>query len=107
MKSVGGFSSLHNFTLHDIAGTILGVVAFPLVLLAPGYLLSWCLDLLNFRSRSFLSRCVFSVPISMSLSGVLITLIARTVSMAAAVDVFILTGAAFMVLLLLEFAKKN
>lgn len=60
-----------NFMFHDILSTLLGCALFPLVLIVPGYVIGWWLDLFDFRRRMFYSRLVLSLLLSFSISPVL------------------------------------
>jgi hypothetical protein len=55
----------------DVAATSLAFVLFSLFVFVPGYVLSWCLDLLGFRSRTLPARFVISVPVSIAAFPVL------------------------------------
>src|SRR5213083_839435 len=62
---------LDNFTASDIVATSAAFVLFSLFAFVPGYVLSWALDLLGFRSRTVLGRFVISVPVSIAAFPVL------------------------------------
>jgi hypothetical protein len=62
---------LDNFTASDIVATSVAFVLFSLFAFVPGYVLSWALDLLGFRSRTVLGRFVISVPVSIAAFPVL------------------------------------
>jgi hypothetical protein len=55
---------LSSYTYHDVAGCLVAVLGFALVLVGPGYLLGWVTDLLEFRQRALGERIVWSVPLS-------------------------------------------
>jgi len=55
-----------HFMASDIAATSLAFVLFSLFAFVPGYVLSWGLDLLGFRSRSLAARVAISVPVSIA-----------------------------------------
>src|SRR5262245_56698781 len=73
----------------DIAATSVAFVLFSLFALAPGYILSWALDLLAFRRRTAVARLVIAVPVSIAAFPVL-TFLAWRWSIAA---VWIMVGA--------------
>ena len=64
-----------NFMLVDITSTILGFVLFPLVLVIPGYVFSWFLDLFSFRQRILYSRLAISLLVSFAVSPILFYLL--------------------------------
>ena len=59
---------LSPFTYHDVAGILIAVLVFGLVLAGPGYLASWATNLLDFRQRTLGDRLVWSVPLSFGLT---------------------------------------
>lgn len=60
-----------NFMLQDIQSTLLGFVLFPLVLIVPGYVLGWWLDLFDFRRRLLHSRLALALSLSFAVSPIL------------------------------------
>jgi len=85
-----------NFMLQDIASTLLGFFLFPLVIIVPGYVVGWFLDLLEFRRRFLHSRLALSVlfsfavsPILFYLSSSLISFLGTSILLAFLVVVFI------------------
>ncbi len=57
-----------NYTLADLAGSLLAVVMFFPVLFVPGYVMGWVTNCFRFRELSPRWRCVISVPVSMAVS---------------------------------------
>ncbi len=55
------------FMLSDLARTAEALVAFSFVVLTPGYVLAWLLDLMTFRRRALLTRLTLAVPISIGI----------------------------------------
>lgn len=53
--------------LTDLMRTSEAVLLFSLVLLAPGYVIGWALDLLKFRRRLPLTRLAIAVPVSIGI----------------------------------------
>lgn len=60
-----------NFMLQDILSTLFGFLLFPLVLIAPGYVISWWLDMFDFRRRLLHSRLALSLLLSFAISPIL------------------------------------
>jgi hypothetical protein len=78
-----------NFTLQDILRAGLGFVLFSLVLVFPGYVLSWALDLFDFRRRTGVVRYGIAVVVSNAVSPIVLFLIYRLSSSGVAVGVLI------------------
>ena len=78
-----------NFTMQDLLGAGVGFVLFPLVLVFPGYVLSWALDLFDFRRRLGLVRYGIAVVVSNAVSPIVLFLIYRLSSSEVAVGVLI------------------
>ena len=89
---------LHAFMLSDLAGTATAALLFPLILLAPGYLLGWALDLLDFRRRSIVARGALSLPFSVGVSPITAYLLELFCPIAAA-PFFIACGITFVLLI--------
>lgn len=53
-----------NFTLQDIRGSAVAVLAFALVLCAPGWVLAQVTNLFGFRRRSFAERALWAIACS-------------------------------------------
>ncbi len=80
-----------NFMLQDIFSTLLGFVIFPLVLIVPGYVVGWVLDLMDFRARSLPSRMAISLLLSFAVSPIfylMSSLISFTASLVLAAGLF-------------------
>jgi hypothetical protein len=52
------------YTYHDVAGCLVAVLGFALMLVGTGYLLGWSTNLLEFRQRTLGERIVWSVLLS-------------------------------------------
>ena len=72
-----------NFTLADLLSTALAIAVFPLFLFLPGFVFGWLLDLASFRQRTPLLRILLSLPLSLSLTPVIIYLLGRQFSTSA------------------------
>jgi hypothetical protein len=66
-----------SFLLEDLRQTALAFGLFPIVLLVPGWVLGWSLDLLGFRSRGTAGRCVLAVCFSVGAAPIVTDLAAR------------------------------
>ncbi len=55
---------LTNFTIQDLLGSILAFVFFPFVSVAPGYTLSWALNLFEFKKRTQLAQYLIGLVLS-------------------------------------------
>src|SRR5262245_24335686 len=66
---------VEHFTRDDAIGNLVATIAFPLILVIPGYVLAWASDVLDFRSLRPGWRFVISVPISVSVCPILAYLI--------------------------------
>ncbi len=61
-----------NYTLADITGSVVAIVAFFPVLFVPGYLTGWVTNCFGFRQLTPRWRAVLSIPLSMASSPVVI-----------------------------------
>ena len=52
-----------NFTLQDILGATLAFCLFPLVIVFPGYIAGWALELFDFRHRQSIARLGIDIKI--------------------------------------------
>src|SRR3954452_10344813 len=57
-----------NYTLVDLAGSLVAIVMFFPVLFVPGYIMGWLTNCFRFRELPPSWRCVISVPVSMAVS---------------------------------------
>jgi len=60
-----------HFMLWDLVRTSEAVVLFPLVVLVPGYVLGWLLNILLFRQRMLLTRFAIAVPLSIGICPII------------------------------------
>lgn len=79
-----------NFTGQDLLGTSLGFIIFPLVLVFPGYVIGWALNLFDFRSRLPVARYVIALVVSNAVTPVCLFLIYRYFSANVALVALIL-----------------
>src|SRR5438874_605874 len=89
----------HNFMLQDLLGALRAVAVFPLLLLAPGYVVAWLFDFFEFRGRALSFRFCLAVPLSLSLCPILTCLTGRSASMSAVWALYAALAAGFLALL--------
>jgi hypothetical protein len=66
-----------NFTLQDVAGSVVATAVFALVLYCPGYVLGYATDLFDFRRRSLGERMTWSIAYSFAVTPLVGYLIAK------------------------------
>lgn len=91
-----------NFMLQDIGSTLLGFLIFPLVLMVPGYLAGWWLNILDFRARLLHSRLALSLLLSVAISPVIFYLLSSLFSFAASFLAMALFFVTFAVLIYID-----
>lgn len=64
-----------NFTLQDIFDSLLAFLIFPLVLLFPGYVISYVLNLFDFKRRRLLTKYIIAIVTSVAVVPVLFYLL--------------------------------
>jgi len=69
-----------NFTLQDIFGAALAFCLFPLVIVIPGYVVGWSLDLFDFRLRQFIVRLGIGLALSFAVSPIVLYLTSSLLS---------------------------
>lgn len=96
-----------NFFVQDLLGTALAVAAFPLVLVIPGYLIGWALDILHFRSQGRLARLLIGLLLSNALVPILAFLGMRYFGIPAVLAAIGLCAIAVLVILLLDIRRQG
>lgn len=66
-----------SFTAQDIIGSLIAFSLFPVILVYPGYTVSWLLDLFTFRRRTVPVRFGIALLISMAICPIVIFLLYR------------------------------
>ena len=69
-----------NYTLQDIFSALLGFLIFPCVLIAPGYVTGWLLDLFDFKQRRFVVRLGIGLVLSFAVSPIVLQLTSSLLS---------------------------
>jgi len=70
-----------NFTLQDIIGATQAFCLFPLVIVFPGYVSGWALDLFNFRQRQPIVRLGIGLVLSFVVSPIILDLTSSLISL--------------------------
>jgi large-conductance mechanosensitive channel len=70
-----------NFTLQDILGAGLAFCLFPLVIVFPGYVTGWALDLFDFRLRQPIVRLGIGLVLSFAVSPIVLDLTSNLFSL--------------------------
>ena len=91
-----------NFMLQDISSTLLSFLLFPLVLILPGYILGWLLNLFEFRARLLHSRLALSLLLSVAISPVLFYLLSSLFSFMGTFIAVVLFFIAFVVFIFID-----
>ncbi|MEQ1885367.1 MAG: hypothetical protein ABL967_09920 [Bryobacteraceae bacterium] len=87
-----------HFMREDLLGVTLGTLLFALVLLSPGYLLGWLLDLLNFRRLHWLEQLGAGLTLSVAITPILIFHLWTTISITAVWAFYAVCGISFVYL---------
>ena len=66
------FLKIDNYTIQDIMGIFIAFSLFPLVMVIPGFLAGWFLDLFDFRKRLPLTKFTISLVLSIAISPILV-----------------------------------
>ena len=69
-----------NFTLQDIFGVCLAYLIFPFVVLFPGYVIGWTVQLFDFRQRQIITRHLIALLVSVMVIPILFYLLAFFIS---------------------------
>jgi hypothetical protein len=69
-----------NFTVQDILGATLAFCLFPLVILFPGYVTGWALNLFDFRVRQPIVRLGIGLVLSFAVSPIVLDLTSSLLS---------------------------
>ena len=69
-----------NFTLQDILGATLAFCLFPLVIVFPGYVSGWALDLFDFRLRQPIVRLGIGLVLSFAITPIVLDLTSSLLS---------------------------
>ncbi|MEO5888196.1 MAG: hypothetical protein ABIQ77_11080, partial [Anaerolineales bacterium] len=65
---------IFNYTVQDILSLSLAILLFSTVLIFPGYVIGWTMNLFSFRQRTFFAQYVIAMALSNALIPVLLFL---------------------------------
>lgn len=91
-----------NFTLQDILGATFAFCLFPLVIVFPGYVTGWALDLFDFRHRQPILRFGIGLALSFAVSPIVLHLTSSLLSFNFALLTLAGFAAAFVIIILKE-----
>lgn len=89
-----------NYTLKDILSALLGFLIFPCVLIAPGYVTGWLLDLFDFKQRRFVVRLGIGLVLSFAVSPIILQLTSSLLSFSFALFTLFVFFAIFLILVI-------
>jgi hypothetical protein len=75
------FTFALNFTLQDIIGAALAFCLFPLVIVFPGYVTGWALDLFDFRLRQPIVKLGIGLVLSFAITPIVLDLTSSLLSL--------------------------
>ena len=73
-----------SITTQQVIGSLLAIPAFVPAVICPGYLAGWFTNLQGFRKRSQIERLFWSIPLSFSISPIMLVLIGWGLSLTIA-----------------------
>jgi hypothetical protein len=91
-----------NFTLQDILGAAVAFCLFPLVIVFPGYVAGWVLDLFDFRGRRPIVRLGIGLVLSFAVGPIVLHLTSSLLSFNFSLLTLIGFAAAFVIIILKE-----
>ena len=93
-----------SFMLQDVLGSLVAVMAFAVILYAPGYLVAYATDLFSFRKLEFAQQSVWAIACSFCIMPIAAYLVGRFAGLGS---VCWLTAIATIVSLLLIWQKRT
>lgn len=87
-----------NFTIQDIISAFLAFLLFPLVIVIPGYVTAWTLNLFDFRQHQSVTKLGIGLVISFAVSPILLDLTSSLISLKSSVLILGALAAAFAVI---------
>ncbi|MCJ7434422.1 MAG: hypothetical protein MUO77_13120, partial [Anaerolineales bacterium] len=91
-----------NFTLQDILSATLAFFLFPIVIVFPGYVTGWALDLFDFRLRQPIVKLGIGLVLSFAITPIVLDLTSSLLSLYATLLTLGGFAAAFVVIILKE-----
>jgi hypothetical protein len=80
---------LSNFTVQDINGSLLAFLLFPLVIVIPGWVVSWIFGLFDFRKRTYYAKLPIAILLSIAIVPALVFLVWRLTSFSVVLGILI------------------
>jgi len=71
---------LFSYTVQDTFSMLFAILLFPLVLVFPGYVIGWALDIFSFKHRTLLAQYVIAIALSNALIPIILFLAFRFIS---------------------------
>ena len=98
---------IQNYTLYDLRCSLEALLVFPLFLFSPGYVIGYLSDVFQFRGKSLIEKAAISLALSIGVTGILATLLARYLSLAWALRLFEALGIVFLFLVTWEIRRAR
>src|SRR6266508_602710 len=96
-----------NFTLQDTLSMLFAILLFPTVLIFPGYVIGWVLDIFSFKRRTLLAQYVIAIALSNALIPLILFLAFRFVSNQFGIAIIILFFISWAVIQIKVLAKHR
>ena len=96
-----------NYMLQDIFFTVLALVLLPLFMLAPGYVIGWAANILDFQHRRVITRLLLGNALSVAIVPAFTFLIARLAQIKTSWWIFIPVWGLFFWLIIPELSKLH
>ncbi len=87
-----------NFTVQDVASSLIACFLFGAVAFAPGYVIGWATNVFEFRRRSTGLQAIITCPLSIACEPIITYAIGRISSFRIAIAVHVLIAVCFVVL---------
>src|SRR4026209_738640 len=97
---------LLNYTVQDIFSLLLAILLFSTVLVFPGYVIGWAVNLFSFKQRTFFAQYVIAMALSNALTPVLLFLPYRLFSNQHGIGVIVIFFMLW-VTILIKSSKEN
>ncbi len=93
--------------LHDVLGSLVAVLAFAVVLYAPGYVVAYAADLFGFRQMGFADRSLWAIACSFCVAPITAYLVGRSAGLSGICWLFGLSAIGTLLLLALRSSKTG
>ena len=97
---------IHNLMIQDVLGSLVAVLAFAMVLYAPGYVVASATDLFGFRQMGFADRSVWAMACSLGVVPITAYLVGRVAGLSG-ICWMLLASAVLAVILLWHRGKPD